>query len=607
MQKQATRSEVPEHKKWDLQHIYPTQDVWERDYKHLSEMIEQLTSYNDNINSAAELYDFLQLDEEANDIFERLYVYSNLKFDEDTSLTHPQELVSRMEQLQVSLSAATAFFVPFLLSWNEEKLEQYIKEDSRLEYFKKDLKEVYKYKPHTLSKEKEELLAELGEVFSSPNNTFKLLDNADLDFGTIKDEDGTEVELTHGLYSKLMESQNRTVRQEAFHAYHGAYEKMKNTLSSTLGASIKNNVTISRLRHYPSVLEQSLFYNEVPLTVYENLITATRNNAHHLNRYFKARKEALGLEELHAYDTSVPLVKEDSFDLSFDEAYELMLKGLSPLGNEYLDILKQAKEERWIDVHETKNKCSGAYNWGPYSTYEGKVAHPFVLLNHQKNLDSIFTLVHEMGHALHSYYSHKHQPRNQASYSIFVAEVASTVNEVLLMKYLLNTTQDKDVKRYLLNHYIDQFRGTLFTQVMFAEFEKITHEMAQKGEPLTVESFSQVYEQLYRDYNGDTLVLDKEIKYGWGRIPHFYTPFYVYQYATGFSAANAIVKAILEEGEPAVKRYLEFLKTGGSDYPIELLKITGVDLSTPQPVEDALSLFKELVDEFEELMLKDKK
>lgn len=606
MGKQLTRNEVPEHEKWDLQHIYPSQELWEKDYKQLSDMIEQLKKYNDNINSATDLYSYLHLEEEVDDIYSRLAIYSRLKGDEDTSLTEAQELLSRIRDLGTSYSSATAFFNPLLLSWDKEKLDKYIQEEPKLDYFKKDLYELFKYKPHILSKEKEELLSELGETLSTPSKAFDALNNTDLKFGTVKDEKGEDVELTHGRVRKLLESTNRDVRKATFHAYHGAYEKMKTTFASLLGSMIKNNVKLSRLKNYPSALEKSLFSDEVPLSVYENLIKATREHAEHLDRYMKVRKQVLGLDELHGYDTGVPLVESSNFNLSFDEAYELMLKGLAPLGEEYLNVLKQAKTERWIDVRETENKKTGAYKFGPYSTYEGKVAHPFVLLNFQENLDNVFTLVHEMGHALHSYYSRQHQPRNQSSYVIFVAEVASTVNEVLLMKYLLNTTDDDNVKRYLLNHYIDQFRGTLFTQVMFAEFEKKTHEMAQNGVPLTVESFSKVYEELYRDYNGETLVLDDEIKYGWSRIPHFYTPFYVYKYATGFSAANAIVKAILEEGEPAVKRYLEFLKTGGSDYPIELLKITGVDLSTTTPVEDALSLFKGLVDEFEELMLKDK-
>jgi len=606
MAKQLIRNEVPEHEKWNLQHIYPNHELWEKDFKKLAKLIKVLKTYNDNINSAKDLYAYLLLDEEAEELYSRLAIYSKLKGDEDTSLTEAQELSSRIRELGVSYSSATSFFNPLLLSWEKEKLNTYINEEPRLDYFKKDLYESFKYKPHVLSKEKSELLSELSESLAAPGLAFKALNTTDLKFGTVKDENGEEIELTHGRARKLLESTNREVRKETFFAYHGAYKKMKTTFASLLSSNIKNNVKVSRLKKYPSALEKSLFSDEVPLSVYENLIKATREHAKDLDRYMSIRKQVMGLDELHGYDTGVPLVENNSFNLTFDEAYELMLKGLAPLGEDYLNVLKQAREERWIDVRETENKQTGAYKYGPYSDYEGKVVHPYVLLNHQDNLDSAFTLVHEMGHALHSYYSNQTQPKNQASYVIFVAEVASTVNEVLLMKYLLNSTEDKNVKRYLLNHYIDQFRGTLFTQVMFAEFEKITHEMAQDGVPLTVESFSKVYEQLYRDYNGETLVLDEEIKYGWSRIPHFYTPFYVYKYATGFSAANAIVKSILEEGEPAVKRYLEFLKTGGSDYPIELLKITGVDLSTTKPVEDALSLFKELVDEFEELMLEKK-
>ncbi|MEJ1517491.1 oligoendopeptidase F [Bacillus cereus] len=603
MKKQLTRNEVPSNEKWDLTHIYPDMQSWETDYGKLTAMISELKTFNDNINSSKELLTFLKLDEEASFIYNRLAIYSGLKLDEDTRISDSQSLGNKVRSIGVSLHSATSFFTPFLLSWDKEKLEQYLKEEEELHYFKKDLYEIYKYKEHTLSKEKEELLSELGEVFSVPQTTFGMINNADMKFGTVKDEEGNEVELTRGLVSTLLESPNREVRKEVFHAYHGAYVKQKNAIASTLGASIKNNVLLSKLKHYPSALESSLFDDEVPLSVYENLIQSTRNNLSSLHRYMKIRKEVLKLDELRSYDLGVPLAEDKNFKLSYDEAYELMLKGLAPLGEEYISILKAAKQEGWIDVRETEGKRSGAYSWGPYSDHNGNLVHPYVLLNYQDDLDNVFTLAHEMGHALHKVYSNKHQPRNQAQYTIFVAEVASTVNEVLLMKYLMSNTDDINVKKYLLNHFIDQFRGTLFTQVMFAEFEKITHEMVQQGEALTADSLSNVFEKLYTDYNSDLIVLDEEVKYGWSRIPHFYNAFYVYQYATGFSAANAIVKSILEEGEPAVKRYLEFLKTGGSDYPIELLKITGVDLSTPQPVDDALSLFKELVDEFEELML----
>jgi oligoendopeptidase F len=397
------------------------------------------------------------------------------------------------------------------------------------------------------------------------------------------------------MYAKLIEDEDREKRKEAYKAYYQPYVQLKNSIASTLSAAIKNNVTLARIRQYPSSLEKALFGDQVPKAVYENLILTTKGNIAPLHQYTQIRKEKLKLDELHQYDLSVPLVSGVKQVISYEEAFEIMCKALAPLGKDYIKILNEFKNARYIDVRETPGKRSGAYNLGVYGV------HPFILLNHQDDLDSLFTLVHECGHGVHSKLSSQHQPQITARYSIFVAEVASTVNEVLLINYLLNNEQDPQVRKHLLNHFIDQFKGTFFTQVMFAEFEKKTHEMAESGRPLNVDVFNQTYETLFREYNGDSIVFDDEVKYGWSRIPHFYRPFYVYKYATGFAAAIHLATKILEGDQATLDAYLEFLKSGSSDYPLELLKKTGVDLTTPIPIENALKRFGELVEEFSKL------
>ena len=400
------------------------------------------------------------------------------------------------------------------------------------------------------------------------------------------------VPLTRGMYTKLIEDEDRAKRKEAYKAYYEPYLQLKNSIASTLAGAIKNNVTLAKIRHYPSALEKALFGDQVPKEVYENLITQQKSNIAPLHRYTQIRKEKLGLNELRQYDMSVPLVSGVKPVISFDKAFEIMLEALAPLGKDYISILKEFKDARYIDVRETPGKRSGAYNLGVYGV------HPYILLNHQDDLDSLFTLVHECGHGVHSKLSSQFQPQITARYSIFVAEVASTVNEVLLINYLLNNEKDPEMKKHLLNHFIDQFKGTFFTQVMFAEFEKKTHEMAEKGQPLNVEVFNQIYEKLFREYNGDEVVFDEEVKYGWSRIPHFYRPFYVYKYATGYASAIHLATKILSGDQETLKSYLQFLQSGSSDYPLELLKKTGVDLTTPYPIINSLKRFEELVVEF---------
>lgn len=591
----TTRTEVPEQEKWDLTDIYSDLSKWEDDYQQIEKMSEKLRSYDGNIHNGALLFQYLNQREELSFLFNKIYAFAMLKVDEDTRETEPQAYIDRAKQLSVKISSATSFFLPFLLSLEEEELKRYIAEEKRLDYFKEDLFDSFRYKAHVLSKEQEVVLSQLGEALSVPSHTYGMINNADIKFGYVTNDNGEKVPLTRGMYTKLIEDEDRTKRREAYKAYYEPYLQLKNSIASTLAGAIKNNVTLAKIRHYPSALEKSLFSDQVPKEVYDNLITTTKKYIAPLHRYTQIRKEKLGLNELHQYDMSVTLVSGVKPVISFDKAFEIMLDALAPLGKEYISILEEFKDARYIDVRETPGKRSGAYNLGVYGV------HPYILLNHQDDLDSLFTLVHECGHGVHSKLSSQFQPQITARYSIFVAEVASTVNEVLLINYLLNKEKDLEMRKHLLNHFIDQFKGTFFTQVMFAEFEKETHEMAEKGHPLNVEVFNQIYERLFREYNGDELVFDEEVKYGWSRIPHFYRPFYVYKYATGYASAIHLATQILSGDQETLKSYIQFLQSGSSDYPLELLKKTGVDLTTPYPIINSLNRFEELVVEFSKL------
>ncbi|WP_100407297.1 oligoendopeptidase F [Bacillus solitudinis] len=591
----TSRKDVPDYEKWDLTDIYSSEDLWKADFLKVEDLAKDLKTFDGAITDAQSLLDFLTKQEELGFIFSKVFVYARLQVDLDTRESSSQELVDKATQLSVKVSSSTSFFTPFLLSLKEETLKSYIAEIKELAYFEDDLFETYRYKAHILSKEKEELLSELGETLSSPSKTFGMMNNADIQFGEVTNDKGEKVQLTRGMYSKLIEDKNRGKRQEAYKAYYKPYVQLNHSIASTLSSAIKTNVTLSTIRGYSSALEKSLFGDLVPGEVYDNLIETTKKHIAPLHRYSEIRKDVLGLDDLRQYDLNVPLVQESKEEIPYEKAYDIMLNALSPLGTDYIDILRTFKEKRYIDVRETPGKRSGAYNMGLYGV------HPFVLLNHQDDLDSLFTLVHEMGHAMHSYYSNKYQPQITAGYTIFVAEVASTVNEVLLINYLLNNETDAKKKKHLLNHFIDMFRGTFFTQIMFAEFEKRTHEMAQQQQPLNASSFNELYGELFRSYQGDVVTFDDEVKYGWSRIPHFYRPFYVYKYATGFAAAIQIADKLLSGEKEGTEAYLTFLKSGSSDYPLELLKKAGVDLSNPDPIEHALSYFGELLSEFEKL------
>lgn len=597
IEKLPARSEIAEADKWALEDLFLTDADWKAAVKQLEEQLAQLKGYAGKVSASADaLYAYLTLADETENLFEKVLVYSNEKMHEDMGNSTYQGYAAQAQAAATRLSAAEAFFEPELLAMEESRLQGFLKEDPKLEKYRLLIDRIWRRKEHTLSAAGEEILAKTYEMATAPDDIFSMFNDADAKFGTIRDENGKEVELTHGRFVGFMESSDRRVRKEAFEALYQTYDQFKNTLAATYSANVKKAKFYADVRKYPSALAAALAPGNIPTEVYDNLIETVHRFLPAMYRYVALRKRALGVEELHMYDVYVPLVADQTKKIPFAEAKEIVKRGLAPMGEEYVSHLEEGFDHRWIDVYENRGKRSGAYSWGAYGT------HPYVLLNYQGKLDDVFTLAHEMGHALHSWYSNANQPYVYSGYLIFVAEVASTCNESLLMQYLLKESKDKKEKAYLLNHFIDQFKGTLFRQTMFAEFEKITHEMYAKGESLTAERLCAVYMDLNRKYFGEEMVSDPQIALEWARIPHFYTEFYVYQYATGFSCAIALSKRILEMGEAGVADYMKFLKGGCSKDPIELLKMAGVDISTPKPVEDALQLFEELVSELEELL-----
>ncbi|MFD2444739.1 oligoendopeptidase F [Bacillus sp. CGMCC 1.16607] len=589
------RNQIDEQYQWNLGDIYPSIEEWEDDYQITSEKIDQISKFEGTIAKGPDfLLGYLQLMTEINLIQERLLVYAKFLHDENTKDTQRQELLQRLQPLEVKYSKAISFFIPELLELDSETLESYYLK-AELLFFKKFLDNILRAKPHQLSKEQEILLSQTNLLYSA-DHTFTMLDNADITFEPVIDENGNTLTLTSSTFGKLVASENREVRKSAFFNTYKSYGSLINTISSTYLGNVKKDLFYSQVRNYQSSLEQALFENNVQVQVYSNLVDTIKANQHLMHRYITIRKKALKLQELHMYDIYAPLVPNANQDIPYEEAYDMMLDGLSILGEEYITILKEARTNRWIDVFTNEGKMSGAYQWGTYGI------HPYVLLNHRNDLDSLFTLSHEMGHALHSYYSDRENPYLYAQYVIFVAEVASTVNEVLLMYHMLNKTNDPAMKKNLINYFLELFKGKMFRQTMFAEYEKVIHEKVQNEEPLTSTHFSDIYYKLNQEYYGNDIIHDEEIRFEWARIPHFYRSFYVYQYATGFAAAIAIGKRIMEEGNPAVQDYLNFLKSGGTDAPIELLKIAGVDMTSPKPIQDAMDVFEKLMNEFEDLL-----
>lgn len=591
-----TRKEIPAQYKWRLEDIYASDDLWEQDFQLVKELSDEAAAYRGKVGqSARSLLEILQLEFRLQELNEKVYTYARMRRDEDNTNPVYQALTDRAESLHIQVQTALSFIEPEILEIPAETLEGYRLEEPGLKLYDFALDELLRKKNHILSAAEERLIAGAGEVAQAPANIFKMINNADMTFPSIKDEEGNEAEVTHGRYIQFMESSNRRVRREAFTSLYSSYRKLQNTLAATLSSSVKKDVFYARARKFPSALQASLFADNIPPEVYDNLIQTVRRNLGAMHRYAALRKKLLGLDELHMYDLYAPMVKDIKWEVPFPEAVEMVKEGLSPLGAAYGEIMSQGFNEGWTDVYENKGKTSGAYSWGPYGV------HPYILLNYQGNLSDVFTIAHEMGHAMHSYFAGAEQPYLYAHYTIFTAEVASTVNESLLMEHLLKKVSERSKKLYLLNHYLEQFRGTVFRQTMFAEFEKIIHEKIEQGQALTLEFLRQVYRQLNVDYYGPEMIVDEDVEFEWARIPHFYSAFYVYKYATGFSAAAAITRRILEEGGAAVDRYLGFLKKGGSDYPLNLLKSTGVDMATPEPVQEGMDLFTRLLDQMEEL------
>lgn len=592
-----TRKDVPVEYTWRLEDIFATDEQWEQEFQQIQALLPKFSEYKGRLGESAQmLYEALQYRDHVFMRLGKLYAYAHMRHDEDTANSLYQGLETRAEGLYAEAGQATAFIVPEILAMDEDVLRTFLQQYEPLRLYAHELDEMNRQRPHVLSEKEEALLAQAAEVMNASSNTFGALNNADLRFPTITDENGEEVEVTHGRYIRFLESEDRRVRRDAFKAVYDTYRKYENTFASTLSGAVKRNNFFARVRNYRSAREAALSKNQIPETVYDNLIETIHRYLPLLHRYVQLRKRVLGLDELHMYDLYTPLVKQVDMKVTYEEAKDILLKGLTPLGDEYISIVKEGFDNRWVDVQETRGKRSGAYSSGSYGT------NPYILMNWQDNVNNLFTLAHEFGHSVHSYYTRKYQPYPYGNYSIFVAEVASTCNEALLNDYLLKTIDDEKKKLYLLNHYLETFRGTVFRQTMFAEFEHMIHQMTQNGEALTAKVLTEKYYELNKTYFGDGVVIDEEIGLEWARIPHFYYNYYVYQYATGFSAATALSKQILEEGAPAVERYIEFLKAGSSDYPIEVLKKAGVDMTSPEPIEQACQVFEQKLQELEQLL-----
>ncbi|CAH0344491.1 oligoendopeptidase F [Bacillus sp. CECT 9360] len=597
IKKLPARDEITVEETWRLEDIFATEEDWESEWKGIKEDLAKAESFKGTLgDSADKLFTALQFQDEVFERLGRVYTYSHMRYDQDTTNSFYQGMDDRAKNLYSQAASAFSYVVPELLGIDESRVQQFLQEKEELKLYEHSLEEINKQRPHVLTAEQEALLAQASEVLGASSNTFGMLNNADLVFPTIKDEDGNEVEITHGRYIRFLESEDRRVREEAFKGVYATYGQFKNTFASTLSGAVKNHNFNASVRKYESARHSALSNNNIPESVYDNLVNTVNENLHLLHRYVDLRKKVLGLEEVHMYDLYTPLVKEVKMEVPYEEAKEYLLKGLAPLGEDYLDVLKEGFANRWVDVQENKGKRSGAYSSGTYGT------NPYILMNWQSNVNNLFTLAHEFGHSVHSYYTRKTQPYPYGNYSIFVAEVASTCNENLLNDYLLKTIDDEKKRIYLLNHYLEGFRGTLFRQTMFAEFEHLIHEKSQKGEALTADMLTKEYYELNKKYFGSDIVIDEEIGLEWSRIPHFYYNYYVYQYATGISAATALSKQILEEGQPAVDRYIEFLKSGSSDYPIEVLKKAGVDMTEADPIREALKVFDEKLTELETLL-----
>lgn len=590
------RSEADPKYTWALEDVYANNDVWKADLEKARALPAQLAAYKGHLgDSAQKLLEFLQLGDGISVLFDALYGYAQRRSDEDTANSLYQGMTSQAMSAMVAVDAASSFETPELLAIPDETLEQFYKDEPALETYRLCLTRIRNKRAHILSDAEEKLLAAAGEMSQAPDSVYSVFADADLKFPAAIDKDGNSHPVTHGTYIPLMHSADRVLRKSAFESLYSVYGQFRNTAAALLSAQVKQLKFYADARKYNSTLQASLDGNYVPTEVYTNLISAVHENMAPMYRYVDLRRKLLGVDELHMYDLYTPIVSDVDVNIPYEEAKQTVYDALACMGDDYRAILKEGFDNRWIDVYENVGKCSGAYS-------AGLRKHPYVLLNYSGTLDSMFTLAHEMGHAIHSYLSNKHQPVAYSNYSIFVAEVASTCNEALLMQHLLKTTEDKKRRAYLINYFLEQFRTTLYRQTMFAEFELEINRRNERGESLTAESLNALYHELNHQYFGDDIVIDKEIDLEWARIPHFYYDYYVYQYATGYSAAIALSRRILKEGAPAVKDYIHFLSGGCSTDPISLLRGAGVDMASTAPIHDALQLFDELITEMEQLM-----
>ena len=591
------RKDIKKEHKWDLESIYDGLESWRKDFDKAIELGNKFQNHKGNfIKSPQALLQALKDRDELYRLVSLVYAYAHMKLDEDTRNPQSQDLSDRAMRLYVETNEKTAFLTPEILTIEDEKLGEYFETNKELRLYKHHMEDILRLKVHTLSPREEEILAQAGEIGNSPSKIYSMFNNADLTFPKVKNEDGEEVEITQGNFVPLLQSKNRDFRKEVFGKFYGVFEDFKNTLAASLSGEVSKNIFNSNVRNYESSRQASLSNNNIPLSVYDNLIEGIHNEFPSIYRYMDIRKKVLGVDQLHMYDIYVPMVSELDLEYSYEECIEIITKALEPLGEEYIEIMKEGFNSRWIDVFENRGKRSGAYSSGSYDS------KPFILLNFHGTLDDLFTIAHEMGHSMHSYFTRENQPFVYGSYSIFLAEVASMLNESLLLDYMIKNAKNDNEKKYLLNHYLESFRTTMFRQTMFAEFEQKIHETVEEGGALTADFLKKSYKKLNELYYGQNTVMDDGIDMEWGRIPHFYMNYYVFQYATGFAAAAALSKKILEGEEGAVKRYINFLKSGRSDYPINTLKEAGVDMTTREPVENCMEVFIDVLDEFENLI-----
>lgn len=596
MAKVITRDEQKLENTWNLKSIFESDEAFERKYKELENRLGEEEKFKGSIDSAGKLADALEAEREIDIDISKIYVYAHLKHDQDTSNDTYSALEAKARTLVVKFSTAWSFLTPEIMKIDEAILKSWM-EDERLSEFAFDLEKLNQNREHVLSDKEEKLLAQAGEVMSNPTSTYGMFSNADLEFPDAVDSDGNKHTLTQGTYIDLLKSQDRELRRSAYENLYTRYGDFQNTLSQTLQGEINTHIFSAGARGYDSARDQALSNNFIPEKVYDQLVETVNSNIHLMHRYVGLRKRLLGLDSLKMYDVYMPMVKDIEFEMSYEEAKEWMLKSLEPMGEEYVSIIREGLENRWVDVYENKGKRSGAFSSGTYGT------NPFILMNWQDNVNNLFTLTHEFGHSVHSYYSRQNQPSNMSGYSIFVAEVASNFNEALLADYMFKNLDDNKKKLYLLNEQLEGFKGSVFRQTMFAEFEHKIHSMKEAGEPLTAGALNEVYGELNRKYFGEAVDYDDYINVEWARIPHFYMNYYVYQYSTGYAAAASLSKQVLEGGPETAERYVrEFLKKGSSDYPIEVLKNAGVDMTTSEPVENAMKVFEKQLDQFEALL-----